>query len=261
MTSWIHCETFGTEGGVSGAKEASGRKPLGIGPTDFDLDRVNAKLTQIVRLTGLDEYDQCGQLILDVFFDGSVTAWKSRSPAKEASIRRLARRPNAPYRKDALTKRVGVHVTLRAHPFLRECSRVSASHIVEVLRLDADSQAEMLKKAQERSWSVTKLREAVVVLRRAKGERRGRHPATVAVRALAVAQRMTNQCGELSRLVADLTEGGRSDPKSLQELDGALRELASNVVGVLETLRTLPHVPALAKAREPGVEPARMTAS
>jgi hypothetical protein len=145
-----------------------------IGPSNAELDRTNLRLREVARIGGLRAFAEEGRVILDDVFGGDVRAWEDRSPAKMNSIRRLAERPTAPYGKDALTKRVRVCVALEALPIVWDCDALSASHVVEVLRLPPAERASMLTQAQSARWSVRQLHDAVVAERRSRGERRGR---------------------------------------------------------------------------------------
>lgn len=223
---------------------------MGLGPTNEELDRLNAQLSEVIRLQGLLEYDQCGKLILDAFFDGDVAAWKSRSPAKEASIRRLAKRPNAPYRKDALAKRIGVHVALRTHGFVKDCLHLTASHVVEVLRLDEPDQAQALRQAEQKHWSVQQLRRSVVALRRSRGERRGRRGTTEGAQLVAKVRCTVKHCLELERALAETAFIFPNELEALanelRALDSTVRRIRASVPSPLETR------PSVAKGRESG---------
>jgi hypothetical protein len=171
-------------------------KPTAFAFTNSQLDEINSKLREYKRGADLEMYAKGGRLILERFFGGSVNLWESPSPRKQHSIRRLAQRPGAPHGKDALTRRVGVYIALQRHDFVYECEGISATHVVEVLRLPAETQARMLREAAALGLSALELRRRVVADRRENGERRG---APTKDRAKKVATR-------LARIVQLLTE-------------------------------------------------------
>lgn len=186
----------------------------GLGPTDAELDRINTELKSIRRVGDLRAWAEAGQFILDTFFGGRVDAWENRSPAKEASIRRLAQRPGAPYRKDALTRRVRVCVALRRHPFVYDCDGLSAAHVMAVLRLPAPEQESLLLRAHLEAWSARQLGQFVVVMRQRDGERRGAPASPPAVQALVRLRRLAR---DFEAALAVLCDGDAADPSTASE--------------------------------------------
>lgn len=148
-------------------------KGLAFRLTDSELDEVNAMLREYQRNSDLTTYGKGGELILERFFGGSVQAWEDASPTKRVSIRKLAQRPGAPHGKDALTRRVGVHVALLQHGFAYDCPTLTAAHVIAVLRLPTEAQGRFLRLAANERWSAHELRRKVVAERRSAGELRG----------------------------------------------------------------------------------------
>jgi len=151
-----------------------------------DLDKVVAELREIDRRTGIDRSLAIGELILTQFFEGSASAWRNRRRNKNNSIRRLAGRPECPFCRSALNEAVSVYVAVAALPCVRTFGHITASHVAAVLRLPIDAQKQILEEADKAGWSVRELRQRVVLLRRADGERRGRPPTRIEVRALSL---------------------------------------------------------------------------
>jgi hypothetical protein len=159
---------------MGGQGDASEARPTGLRPSDSELDGTNRRLREFARVGGLKSYAREGEIIFKDLFQQDLDAWESRSPAKMNSIRRLAERPNAPYGKDALGKRISIFIALQSLDFVWWADKITVSHIVEVLRLPQEERVRLLKNVQTEGWSVRKLHKVVVGHRRGGGERRGR---------------------------------------------------------------------------------------
>jgi len=208
-----------------GGRRASSNRSIvpGLGPSDADLDFTNARLRECARVGDLQAFVAEGEIILRDIFCGDVAAWESRSPVKMHSIRRLARRPRAPYKKDALAKRIGVYVAMKKLAFVWRSPGITASHVVEVLRLSHDERVRMLELVQAEGWSVRQLHAEVVHHRRTRGERRGRRASPHIRKALAVLRKATQT---LSRVPALLEHGAIVDDRSRSELAMLVDQLA-----------------------------------
>jgi hypothetical protein len=219
-----------------GAKRVDRGQVPGFGPSDGELDRTNTRLRECARVGGLRAFENEGEIILRDIFAGDVAAWESRSPAKMNSIRRLAKRPGAPYQKDGLTKRIGVHVALQRLEFVWKCEQITASHVVEVLRLPHEERVRMLSLVQAEGWSVRRLHEQVVQHRRERGERRGRRVSPRVRKAVAQLRKATSR---LARVPALLQHAAHVDERSQAELRELSQELATLQRRIDEVVRGL----------------------
>jgi len=207
-----------------GGKRRSGFRAPGLGPSDAELDSTNARLRECARLGDLQAFVAEGEIILRDMFGGDVAAWESRSPAKMQSIRRLAKRPGAPYQKDALSKRVGVHVAMQKLAFVWRSPTITASHVVEVLRIPHDQRVGMLELAIAEGWSVKRLHAEVVQCRRSRGERRGRRVSPRVRKAISLLRKATQA---LARVPALLEPGALLDERSRAELATLVSRLST----------------------------------
>jgi hypothetical protein len=188
--------------------------------TDLELARIARELREISSGSSWSRTLAIGELVLKHFFRGNVEEWQTHRRQKEASIRRLAQRPDCPLGKSALSEAVAIHVAHTELPsFVDE---LSPSHVGLALRLPAVQRLEILKKAHAASWSVSAMRGEVLALKRRAGERRGR-PRFSAVRA-AVSRAI--RCAETLRTVVDLL-GDAADVRgdTLDSLAAALVEV------------------------------------
>ncbi len=128
--------------------------PSAYGPLLEQLQEINQR-------RGLERTLAVGELILREFFGGDPRAWREQSRKKANSIRKLALRPDCPFRKSTLNEAVGVYVAVVEQPNLRQASHVTASHIASVLRLTPDERERLLDEAERERWSVRQLRAKV----------------------------------------------------------------------------------------------------
>lgn len=128
--------------------------PSALGPLLEELQEINQR-------RGLERTLAVGELILREFFGGDPRAWREQSRKKANSIRKLALRPDCPFRKSTLNEAVGVYVAVVEQPNLRQASHVTASHIASVLRLTPAERERLLDEAERERWSVRQLRTKV----------------------------------------------------------------------------------------------------
>jgi hypothetical protein len=143
------------------------------------------ELQEINRRTGLDRTLAIGELILTRFFAGSPDIWRERSRNKNNSIRRLAARPDCPLKRSALNDAVAVFVIVSALPSVRTFGHVGSSHVAATATLSPGRREQLLVVAEAQCWTVRRLKEEMVSLRRQHGETRGRRRSTEESRALA----------------------------------------------------------------------------
>ncbi len=140
---------------------------------DHDLEAVVADLQQVDRQAGWRRVLRIGEIIVKRVYGGDRDA--CRQPKRRAvSIRRIAEHPNCPFRKSRLAEAIGVYLLCEEMPRVRTLGHVGPSHVAAVLSLPPERRAVMLERTERERWSVRRLREEVVELHRAAGERRGR---------------------------------------------------------------------------------------
>lgn len=192
--------------------------------TDVELARIAKQLREVSSASSWSRTLAIGELVLKHFFRGKVDEWQTRRRQKDASIRRLAQRPDCPLGKSALSEAVAIHVARTELPaFVDE---LTPSHVGLALRLPAVQRVEVLKKAHAASWSVRAMRGEVLALKRRAGERRGRPRFSAARIAVSRAVRSA----EALRSVVDLLDGARDVTEE------AVASLESALAGVEEAL-------------------------
>jgi hypothetical protein len=206
-------------------------------PTDVELARIAKELREISSGSSWSRTLAIGELVLKHFFRGKVDEWQTRRRQKDASIRRLAQRPDCPLGKSALSEAVAIRVARSELPaFVDE---LTPSHVGLALRLPPVQRVEILKKAHAASWSVRAMRSEVLALKRRAGERRGRPRFSAARAAVARAVRSA----EALRSVVELLDGARdvsedtldSLAAALVDVEGALTEARAGVKKLAQT--------------------------
>src|SRR3954453_22522050 len=96
-------------GGGEEQPARAGEAPNAFGPLLAELQDINQR-------RGLERTLAVGELILREFFGGDPRAWREQSRKKANSIRRLALRPDCPFRKSTLNEAVGVYVAVFKQP-------------------------------------------------------------------------------------------------------------------------------------------------
>jgi len=146
--------------------EADGEFP------ETQLAQIAAELRALSHRSNWSRTLSTGEIVLTHFFCGNVERWKTQRRDKDESIRRLARRPDCPLGKSALSEAVGVYVICQELPFATH--DLTPSHVASVLSLAAAQREQMLRRAIVAKLSVRELRAEVLSLRQREGERRGR---------------------------------------------------------------------------------------
>jgi hypothetical protein len=140
--------------------------------SDTELERIAAQLREIAHGSTWSRTLATGGLVLKHFFGGNVDEWRTHRRQKEASIRRLARRPDCPLGKSALSEAVAIYVARKDLPTC--VGELTPSHVAIALRLPVAQRVAMLEKAAAGAWSVREMRTEALLLKRRAGERRGR---------------------------------------------------------------------------------------
>jgi hypothetical protein len=140
---------------------------------EAQLEALVADLQEVDRRAGWRRVLRIGEIIVKHVYGGDREA--CRQPKRRAvSIRRIAQHPNCPFRKSRLAEAVGVYLLCHDMPQIRAYAHVGPSHVAAVLPLEPSRQSALLGRAERDHWSVRRIREEVVTLRRGEGERRGR---------------------------------------------------------------------------------------
>jgi hypothetical protein len=191
-------------------------------PTDGELACIAKELREISTGSSWPRTLAIGHLILEHFFRGKVEEWQTHRRQKDASIRRLAQRPDCPLGKSALSEAVAIHVARTALPeFVDE---LTPSHVGLALRLPPLQRLEILRKAHAASWSVRALRREVSALRRRAGERRGRPRSSTARAAVFRAVRSAETLQTLVDLLDDARDVNEETVNALESALGRVEE-------------------------------------
>lgn len=231
----------------------------GRDPTDAEVELAVRELALLAHTSQWDRVLAIGKLILSRFFGKDETAWHTRRREKDQSIRKLARHPDCPFEKSALTEAVGVYVLVGQYPELRERIHLTPTHVGRTLSLKPIEAVALLKIADQRRWSVRELAFEAKQLRRAMGERRGRPVSSLDRKA----ERSGKQALRiLARMRLQLTSATSVDPASrarLLSVCGALEQELAATRALLTAERPMPasHRAPPVKAQTPGVDPLR----
>jgi hypothetical protein len=182
--------------------------------SDAELAGVATRLREIAHGSSWSRTLATGELILKHFFAGNVREWRTHRRQKEASIRRLAQRPDCPLGKSALSEAVAIYVARKDLPACVE--ELTPSHVAIALRLPPAQRLALIEKAVASVWSVRQTRAEGLLLKRRAGERRGR-------------PRFSQARAALSQLRASLEA-----LESGSELLGAACEVDSETLGLLD---------------------------
>jgi hypothetical protein len=183
------------------------------------LDRVASQLREICRTATLDLSYRVGELIIREVYDNQIKLWGQQG-TRRPSYRLLAARGDLPLSPSALCKSVAVYVLSERVGGRASWKHLGASHVQEVLALDAAQQERLLQEADAQRWTVTRIRAEVSSL---KPIRRSRRRVTELVRAVGALQ----AC--LSKHRDTLTHVG-----SLDDVDRGLTGRLCDAVTVLK---------------------------
>jgi hypothetical protein len=190
------------------------------------LDVIVQELQSIERTAGIERTLAIGGLILSRFFGNDPSIWRDRRRNKNNSIRRLAQRRDCPYCKSALTEAVAVYVAVQDLECVRTYGHISASHVAAVLGVERAERGRFLEEAELQKWSVRELKQHVVALRRASGERRGRPRSSQEKRRIGL---LCSALGALEKALADL----ESEPQLSSHAMRAVRQARQQLEGQL----------------------------
>jgi hypothetical protein len=195
------------------------------------LDRVVARLQDIRRQTGVERTLAIGELVLVQFFGGSVDEWRNRRRNKNNSIRRLADRGDCPFSKSALNEAVAVYVASLTLGCVQTFGHIGPSHVAAVLKLPVEERESVLRWADSQRLSVRELNRHVVVLRRSRGEHRGRPAVEAGGRVLGLLRSSLEDLSAAAQLIATST----LDAATLSEVSAAAERILSASSGLSPT--------------------------
>jgi hypothetical protein len=206
------------------------------GVCDEQLDLVVSQLRRVCRQATMEYALNVGRIIIHNFYNGDISAWRKRGP-KEASFRRLARRPDLPMSPVLLYRCVATYELCERVDALARWNNINVSHIRAVLNLPDDKQIELLSRANAERWPVRRLEEVASATRNHRDSRRssGQH----LIRTVKTLSRvLTNQAEN----VASLDE---SDALAMRRLISCAREALEKLEGALTPIESGGNAPSM----------------
>ena len=193
--------------------------------TDGQLERIAAQLRDIAHGSSWSRTLATGELVLKHFFGGNVGEWRAHRRQKEASMRRLAQRPDCPLGKSALSEAVAIFVASKDLPTC--VNELTPSHVAIALRLPAAQRLAIIEKAAAGAWSVREMRTEALLLKRRAGERRGRPRFSQARAALS---QLKTSLDALESSIELMGVADDVDPDTVSLLERALSVLEKKLV-------------------------------
>jgi hypothetical protein len=124
------------------------------------LDDLAARINAMYRDATLDVTYSIGELIIRELYDGQVDLWGHHG-TQRASYRQLAARGDLLLSPSALCRAVAIYVLCARTGGRATFRHLSASHLQEVLALEASQQESLLRTAEAQRWTVARLRAEV----------------------------------------------------------------------------------------------------
>lgn len=203
-----------------------------------DIDAVVAELRAITNGTALELSLRVGKLIINRFYRGDLSRWRSRGP-KQASFRTLARRPDLPMSAAALYRSVALYELVVNLGGLEQWQSVGPTHLRTVLSLSQCEQKRLLGCVQKERWTVERLESEVRASKQRGPLKVGRPPLPRVVKAL---RRVTKRVREEADAItsgpaetlraADLVELRRGLALARERLDSIEQHLSRVVADV-----------------------------
>ena len=217
-----HTPQSDTRALVPADANAAGRQ---LAPVDQDkIDNLAGRINAMYREATLDVTYSIGELVIKELYEGELTLW-GRQGTRRASYRRLAVRGDLLLSPSALCRAVAIFVLCQRTGGRGSWRHLTASHLQEVLALEAPQQENLLHAAEAEHWTVSRLR-AEVQKRRPNASRSKRPPI---MRALAKL-----------RALLDDNQGILTDADSFRQLnEDAARECRATLAEVSSQLDAL----------------------
>ena len=131
------------------------------------LERLAGRINAMYREATLDVTYSIGELVIRELYEGELGLC-GRQGTRRASYRRLAARGDLLLSPSALCRAVAIYVLCHRMGGRGSWRHLTASHIQEVLALEAPQQEHLLHAAEAEHWTVSRLR-AEVQKRRPRG--------------------------------------------------------------------------------------------
>ncbi|MGD0679019.1 MAG: hypothetical protein ABSC94_26745 [Polyangiaceae bacterium] len=148
-------------------------RPIALAPEatepddgEFSFETVEGavrELNAICRTATLEFALAVGEFVITRFYGNDLAQWRSRDPAKHASLRKLSRHPDLAMSPGALYRSVAMY-ELSDRICVRQCRFLSTSHLRVVLPLLPEQQERLLRESESFGWSVRRLEEEVEAL-------------------------------------------------------------------------------------------------
>lgn len=103
---------------------------------------------------------EVGRLIVEKFYGGDVSVLRDRSKT-DGSLRQLAEHPDLPMSASSLYRAVAMHELIERHGGVAGWKHLGPSHVRAVLPLEEKVQKRILRYAENHSWTVDRIEEAV----------------------------------------------------------------------------------------------------
>lgn len=219
------------------APDESDVRELAPRGSDARIERVVRQLNAICKAATFDFALAVGKLVVDSFYSGDLSKWRSRDQRKDVSLRKLIAHQDLPMSGSALYRSLAIY-EISERLQLRSWDHVSTSHIRLVLPLPAEEQARLLRLSEQNRWSVRRLDEEIAEIRRddpaARASRGGRRRAS---RLGAAVRSFERSIIELQKAIGRGAPGGADEDPSAESTRGAILLLrnAAHTCSILET--------------------------
>ena len=194
--------------------------------SDDLLDEVVQELNDIHRGAALETALRIGRLIVDRFYGGDLTSWRTHR-AKEASFRKLAARADSNLHISAtgLYRAVALYeLTERLN--LKDVREIGVTQLRLVLGLPEPQQRLLLAQAQENGWQSQRLELEASRLRARLGKRSGRIPVPPLARVARTISQLSSRARSMVREEDFVRPLSRDEVRSVhQAIEGAKQEL------------------------------------
>lgn len=137
------------------------------------IDELVARLEVICQSRSYDRCLRAGRLVIDELYRGDLELWRKRT-TKTPAFRQLAKHPRLPLSASELYRCVAAYeIVMRLQAHVR-WPEITISHIRTVVGLNPCQQEQLLARAHEKRWSVTRLAREAARSRTDARENRGR---------------------------------------------------------------------------------------
>jgi hypothetical protein len=147
-------------GGPVGSDEGRRARPLPSSLDTAKIDHVAVQLKEICRTATLDLCYRIGELVIREIYDNQLDLW-GKQGTRRLSYRVLASRGDLPLSPSALCKSVAAYALSERLGGRARWRHLGASHVQEVLSLEASEQDRILRVAESERWTVARIRSEV----------------------------------------------------------------------------------------------------